>query len=93
MQQALDILAVMQQTSGLPNVISYAAISAFEKDQQWRQALGLLTVTQQMAFLPNVISWSASSSANSSLSASSSSEETPRWDTYDQGAELPGESD
>ena len=44
-QQALGLLAVMQQTAVLPNVISYnAAISACDNGRQWQQALGLLAM-------------------------------------------------
>ena len=60
-QQALGLLAGMQQTVGLPNVRSVAAIiSACEKGQQWLLALGLFAVMQQTAFLPDVISYNAS---------------------------------
>ena len=42
----------MHQTAVMPDVFSYnAAISACEKDQQWRQAFGLLAVMQQAAVM------------------------------------------
>ena len=57
-------LALMQQTSAMPGVISYiAAISAGEKGKQWQQALGLLAVIQQSGVLPDVISYNPAISA------------------------------
>ena len=51
-QQALCLLAVMQETDLVPDVITYsAAISACEKGEQLQQALGLLAVMQQTAVL------------------------------------------
>ena len=57
---ALRLLALMQQSSVLPNVISCpAVISACGIGQQWQQALDTLTVMLQTAVLPNVFSYSA----------------------------------
>ena len=63
-QQALGLLAVMQKSAILPNVISYnAVVSASEKGHQGPQALSLLAVLQRTAGLPNGISFLAAISA------------------------------
>ena len=63
-QQALGLLAVMQKSAILPNVISYnAVVSACEIGHQGPQALSLLAVLQRTAGLPNGISFLAAISA------------------------------
>ena len=57
---------MLQQTSIMPDIISYsAAISACDNGRQWQQAsaLGLLAVMQQTAVLPTVTSYIAALSA------------------------------
>jgi pentatricopeptide repeat protein len=57
-------LAVLLQSSHLPNGISYnAAISACETGEQWQQALGLLAMLQQSGLVPDVITYTAALTA------------------------------
>ena len=60
----MSLLAVMQQSAVLPNIISYdAAISACEMGRQGQQALGLWGGVAAAAVVPDVISYNAAISA------------------------------